>query len=53
MCSPCSPFQLSSRPRHRGPENLGAVSQTVQVKVAPAPAAALTPQTLTTPTPKQ
>ena len=36
-----------------GPENLGAVSQTVQVNVAPAPAAALTPQTLTTPTPMQ
>jgi hypothetical protein len=36
-----------------GPENLGAASQTVQVNVAPAPAAALTPQTLTTPTPMQ
>lgn len=36
-----------------GPENLGAVSQTVQVNVAPAPAAALAPQSLTTPTPTQ
>jgi hypothetical protein len=36
-----------------GPENLGAVSQTVQVNVAPAPAAALAPQGLTTPTPTQ
>lgn len=36
-----------------GPENLGAASPTVQVNVAPAPAAALTPQTLTTPTPMQ
>jgi hypothetical protein len=34
-----------------GPENRGAVSQTVQVNVGPAPAAALAPQTLTTPTP--
>ena len=36
-----------------GPENLGAISTTVVVNVAPAPAAALVPQTLTTPTPTQ